>query len=235
LSQNENDQRAEAIRHKPKVSGVQTMKRIALVAVLSAMAIPALAADLPRRQGGQSFQPSTLPAFTWTGFYVGLNGGAGWGKFTRDARGIDGRTGFVGGATLGYNQQIGNFVAGLEGDYNYSGIEGRAFGLVKGGLSSFGTVRGRLGFAFDRALVYGTGGYAFGFGNVEVLGLKDNRTHQGYVVGGGVEYAFTQNISAKAEYLYMPLGKQNYFSAFGAPIQAGLNTSVVRAGVNYRF
>jgi outer membrane immunogenic protein len=211
------------------------MKKTLIALALAASAAPALAADLPRRGAPQqSF--AAPPMFTWTGFYLGLNAGGGWGKFTRDARGLDADTGFVGGVTAGYNAQFGNLVAGIEGDYNYSGIEGKDSG-VKGSLSSFGTIRGRLGVAFDRALIYGTGGYAFGFGELNAFGaLKDDKTHQGYVVGAGIEYAVTQNVSIKGEYLYMPLGKQSYLKdVVPGGVSAGLNTSIVRAGLNYRF
>lgn len=208
------------------------MKTAFAALALVATVAPAFAADLPRRAAPQqSF--ATAPIFTWTGFYLGVNAGGAWGKFTRDARGIDADSSFVGGVTAGYNQQFGNFVAGVEGDYNYSGIEEKRLGL-KASLSSFGTLRGRLGIAFDRALVYGTGGYAFGFGNLSILGLKESNTHQGYVVGGGIEFAVTQNISLKGEYLFMPLARQRYFNGL-AGIDAGLNANVVRAGLNYRF
>jgi outer membrane immunogenic protein len=208
------------------------MKKSIVALALLLSAAPALAADLPRRGAPQqSF--AAPPMFTWTGFYVGLNAGAGWGKFTRDARGLDADTAFVGGVTAGYNHQFGNLVVGLEGDYNYSGIEEKGLG-IKAALTSFGTLRGRVGVAFDRALVYGTGGYALGFGNVNVLGLKDDKTHQGYVIGGGIEYAVTQNVSIKGEYLYMPLAKQTYYGGLGG-LDAGLNTNIVRGGLNYRF
>jgi outer membrane immunogenic protein len=207
--------------------------RTALVALaLVATSASTFAADLPRRGAPQqSF--ATAPLFTWTGFYLGVNAGGAWGKFTHNARGLDANTSFVGGATAGYNHQFGNIVAGVEGDYNFAGIEEKN-PLVKASLSSFGTLRGRLGIAFDRALVYGTGGYAIGSGNLNVLGLKDNKTHQGYVLGGGIEYAVTQNVSLKGEYLYMPLAKQRYFSG-GGGFDAGLNTNIVRGGLNYRF
>jgi outer membrane immunogenic protein len=208
------------------------MKKILISLALAASAAPALAADLPRRGAPQQSFVAP-PMFTWTGFYLGLNAGVGWGKFTRDARGLDAQTAFVGGVTGGYNHQFGSLVVGLEGDYNYSGLEGKDLG-TKGALTSFGTIRGRLGVAFDRALVYGTGGYALGFANVNVLGLKDDKSHQGYVIGGGIEYAVTQNVSIKGEYLYMPLAKQTYFSGLGG-LDAGLNANVVRGGLNYRF
>jgi hypothetical protein len=121
----------------------------------------AQAADIPRRSAPQASFQSAPPMFTWTGFYVGANAGAIWGDFTKATKGVGASTGFTAGGTLGYNHQIGQFVMGVEGDYNYSGLGGRGFltpGLAaaRADLTSFGTVRGRLGVAFDRALVYGT-------------------------------------------------------------------------------
>ncbi len=215
--------------------------KLAIAAALIA-ATPALAADLPRRGAPQqSFQPQSLPMFTWTGFYLGLNAGAVWGDFTKSIR-TDSKTGFTGGLTAGYNYQIGQFVVGLEGDYNYSGLSGRGFTLpgviaAKSDMTSFGTARGRLGVAFDRALVYATGGYAFGFSDTTVGFGKQSATHHGYAIGGGLEYAFTQNISAKAEYLYMPLGATRVDALPGVAVggKSGIDASVLRGGVNYRF
>jgi outer membrane immunogenic protein len=216
----------------------QVLSTLAAVAVLSA-ATSAFAADIPGRRAPQSFEPRAVPAFAWTGFYLGLNAGAVWGDYTKVGKVIDAKTGFTGGLTVGYNQQLGQqFVAGLEADYNYSGLGGRGFTVpagvaVKGDMTSFGTVRGRLGMSFDRALVYATGGYAFGFSKISGPALSSSHTHHGYVVGAGLEYAFTNNISAKAEYLYMPLGGDNALALPGG--KTGIDASVIRAGVNYRF
>jgi outer membrane immunogenic protein len=218
------------------------MKKLLFSLALIAMPASAFAADMPGRRAPQPvFKPAAMPTFAWTGFYVGLNAGAAWGDFTKGGSFIDPKTGFTGGITAGYNHQIENFVVGLEGDYNYSGLKGNGFVLpgtfVKGGMSSFGTVRGRLGVAFDRALIYGTGGYALGVTTLESGLIKSNSTSSGYVIGGGLEYAFTQNISAKAEYLYMPLGGRNLTGVpgFANGAKTGLDASVVRGGVNYRF
>jgi outer membrane immunogenic protein len=218
------------------------LSTFAAAAALS-VAAPAFAADIPGRRAPQGFEPRTIPAFTWTGFYVGLNAGTVWGDFTKEGKVIDAKTGFTGGLTVGYNQQIGQqFVAGLEADYNYSGLGGRGFAVpsgavVKGDMTSFGTIRGRLGMSFDRALVYATGGYAFGFSKISGPVLSETATHHGYALGVGLEYAFTNNISAKAEYLYMPLSGQSALAIPGAPAGAktGIDASVIRAGVNYRF
>jgi hypothetical protein len=146
---------------------------LSLTAAALAMVGAAHAADLPRKGAPQTFAPAVQSVPMWNGLYFGLNGGAIWGDFTKGGSNIDGKTAFTGGVTLGYQQQFGQFVAGVEGDYNYSGLSGRGLtapaGIpVKGELSSFGTLRGRLGVAFDRALVFGTAGLALG--NIELSG-----------------------------------------------------------------
>jgi outer membrane immunogenic protein len=210
------------------------MKRIVLSALLAALPMAASAADLPRRSAPVQ-QFSAPPIFTWTGFYVGVNAGAIWGDYTKVAKPLDAKTGFTGGGQLGYNYQIGSVVAGLEGDYNFADLSGR--GLIgatasRGKLDSFGTLRGRLGLAFDRAMIYGTGGYAFGSSEIRVGALKDDKWHNGYALGAGLEYAFTNNISAKAEYIYMDFEDKKHF---GGPGKAGIDANVVRGGINYRF
>jgi outer membrane immunogenic protein len=216
---------------------------IALAAAsLSAVGgMQAQAADMPRRAAQPTFQ-AAVPTFTWTGFYLGANAGAVWGDFTKSAGLIRSRSGFTGGVTAGYNHQVNQLVFGLEGDYNYSGLKGSGvtlpgFVTASAHLKSFGTLRGRVGVAFDRAMVYGTGGYAFGVSAIAAGPALQTTTHHGYAVGGGLEYAFTQNVSAKAEYLYMPFQAKNAGNLPGVGFggKAGVDASVVRGGVNYRF
>ncbi|MFN3688276.1 outer membrane protein [Salinarimonas sp.] len=222
------------------------MSRFLLSSVaIVAMTATAFAADLPSRTAPASpvFAP-TLPAFTWTGFYVGANAGYSWGKFTgtggnlfRDA------DGFVGGAQLGYNVQLDQFVVGLETDIQ--GVDFRARPTVAGAgvvganaraqVDYFGTVRARFGFALDRALVYGTGGYAYGRAKVAVPGVgSDSNIHHGWALGAGVEYAFTDNLTTRVEYLYTDLQNKT-FRLPGVTTRAGAEFSTVRAGVNFKF
>jgi outer membrane immunogenic protein len=137
--------------------------------------------------------------------------------------------GFVGGAQIGYNYQMGSFVIGVEGDLQYADLGGASYAVPGVGIVSydnsdwFGTVRARAGFAFDRALVYATGGFAF----------ADDRA--GWTVGGGVEYAITNNLSLKVEGLYVNL-EDNDFNFAGVNYNGGESEfGVVRAGLNFRF
>jgi outer membrane immunogenic protein len=205
------------------------MKKILLSSVaLLGLATGAVAADLPSRRAAPAPIIAAAPLFTWTGFYVGVNAGYGWSDDDFDSVALaddDNDGGFVGGAQVGYNYQIGSFVVGLEGDIQYADF-GREGAFVVGGTTYdvdnsdwFGTVRARAGVAFDRALIYATGGFAF----------ADEAT--GWTVGGGVEYAFTNNLSAKIEGLYVNLDNDDDFPGFDGETDFG----VVRAGLNFRF
>ncbi|MCC2651747.1 MAG: hypothetical protein K0Q60_1910 [Microvirga sp.] len=207
------------------------MKKILLSSVaLLGLATGAVAADLPSRRAPAPII-AAAPLFTWTGFYVGVNAGYGWSNDDFDAVDLadeDDDGGFVGGAQVGYNYQIGSFVVGLEGDIQYAdfGADGTfdfdGDGVFDDDFDSsdwFGTVRARAGVAFDRALIYATGGFAF----------ADDAN--GWTVGGGVEYAFTNNLSAKIEGLYVNLDNDDDFPGFDGETDFG----VVRAGLNFRF
>ena len=212
---------------------------LGLLAASAAIAIAAStahAADLPGRYAPAPAY-NAMPLFTWTGFYAGLNAGYGWNvgdsRFYDPAFGtVRGRRGggFVGGAQAGYNYQIGSFVVGLEGDIQYADFGGDdrfdfdGDGILDDDFNTsdwFGTVRARAGVAFDRALIYATGGFAF----------ADNAT--GWTVGGGLEYAFTNNLSAKIEGLYVNLDQDDNFP--GLDLDNDAEFGVVRAGLNFRF
>ncbi|MBM1171575.1 outer membrane protein [Microvirga arabica] len=212
------------------------------LAVATALGTAAHAADLPMRSAPPAPIVAAAPVFTWTGFYVGVNAGYGWntndddvvipgvGTFEADDEG-----GFVGGGQVGYNYQIGSFVLGLETDIQYADIGGdNDFGgiLDDGDSDSwFGTVRARAGVALDRALIYVTGGLAYGEVNNGFYTSDD--VSVGWTLGGGVEYAFTNNLTAKVEGLYVNLEQDD-----DLPVIAGRDETefgVVRAGLNYKF
>jgi len=208
------------------------MKKILLASVaLFGFAGAAAAADLLMRAAPPAPIIAAAPIFTWTGFYVGVNAGFGWSDDDFDSVDLaddDNDGGFVGGAQVGYNYQIGSFVVGLEGDIQYADFGGDDRfdfdndGIVDDDFNNsdwFGTVRARAGVAFDRALIYATGGFAF----------ADDAN--GWTVGGGVEYAFTNNLSAKIEGLYVNLDNDDDFPGFDGETDFG----VVRAGLNFRF
>lgn len=204
-------------------------------ALLGAMvAAPAMAADLAKPQSypvkAQVAAPP--PVFSWTGFYIGANAGYAWGsgKGAADYYGVS-PDGWFGGGQVGYNYQFqNNMLVGVEADLQGSDISGNANG-VNSKLDYFGTVRARLGYAYDRFLPYVTGGLAYGKNTINDFGYSDSNTHVGWTVGGGLEYAITNNWTARAEYLYVDLGKKTYDNIG----DAGIAASTARVGVNYKF
>jgi outer membrane immunogenic protein len=179
--------------------------------------------------------------YSWSGFYVGLNAGYGFGTAdwpTPPPISFK-TTGYLAGLTLGYNYQFGAWVWGLEADVDYSSEKGTESACGGAGcetnLKWFGTARGRIGYAFDRWLPYITAGAAFG--NIENSGTagSETKTKLGWTAGLGLEYAFLGAWSAKIEYLYADLGSMTCDTCFGVSQDIKFKTSIVRLGVNYRF
>ena len=214
----------------------------AIGALMSAQC--AVAADLSVAPLYKAPPPAVAPAYNWSGFYLGINGGGGWGHSNWDTSsdriGLSG--GLVGG-TAGYNWQIGSAVLGLEGDIDWANLKGTSSStLCPAGCSTsdtwLSTVRGRAGYAFGGVLPYLTGGLAVGDIRAATPGFAGaSNTSAGWTAGGGIEFGLTGNWSAKAEYLYVDLGKFNCGTACnGLPTDnVSMHDNVVRAGVNYRF
>jgi len=211
----------------------------------------ASAADLARRPPPPppTKAPVVVPSYNWTGAYIGINGGYGFGRSKWDGlpagpASFDVKGGMVGGQ-LGYNWQFGQFVYGVEGDGDWTDLRGTG-NLANCGMGCktrndfLSTARGRLGFAADRWLPYVTGGLAVGDIKAAVPGLAGvDKTNAGWTAGGGLEFALSGPWTVKAEYLYVDLGKAGCSVACGFPVGANnnvsLTTNVVRAGINYRF
>jgi len=208
------------------------MKKFLLAALLAGVATSAFAADLPTHKGPPPAPVYAPPVFSWTGFYLGVNGGYGVNNSGGDFGNPDG--GFVGG-TVGYNYQMGPYVLGVEGDWDWADLTSSGTNVVstyKSSVEDIVTARARVGYAIDRTLLFVTGGYAGADDKISLGGFGSNTTwRNGGVIGGGVEYAFTNNISAKAEYLYAPFGNEKDY--FGA--KSDLNLSLFRVGLNYKF
>jgi len=219
------------------------MKRFILAASAGLLALtmagPSSAADLPR----PAFKaPAYVAPFSWSGFYVGINGGYGWGTSSWSNGIIFGSfdtKGWLAGGTVGYNLQTGVWVWGLEADIDYSTLKGTDCGVVSCETRNtwLGTARGRVGYAFDRWLPYITGGAAFG--GIKMTpggGSSTTQTKIGWTLGAGVEYAFLGAWSAKLEYLYADLGTATCGAATcGVDTSVTFKTNIIRAGINYRF
>ena len=228
------------------------MKQLLFAAccALLASAGTSFGADLPRpAYKAPPLAPEYIAPFTWTGFYIGLNGGYAWGKadvsnsvasFTTDTQ-----DGWLIGATAGYNLQTGVWVWGLEGDIDYALIKGNATNTATCGAGScevkntwFATARARIGYAgWNNFMPYITGGGAFAGLKVEPsTGASSSDTTIGWTAGAGVEYAFLGNWSAKLEYLYADLGTATCdASVCGVDTDIKPKINIVRAGLNYRF
>ncbi|MGP9821192.1 outer membrane protein [Salinarimonas sp. NSM] len=253
----------------------------AAFSVVIALSGATLAADLPVRTAPAP--APTVSVFSWTGFYAGVQGGwlfgenettlldAGVTPIPLRPLGIDPESdldGFVGGAHVGYLQQLGGFVLGAEADIEYSGAEsdllitdptapGFSLGVATD-VTWQGSLRARLGAAFDRTLVYATGGLAFaqfedtfsasvpvavvtGGGLVLAAGTyreSFDQTQWGWTVGAGVQHAFTDRLSGRIEYRYTDFGSYTNMLRTISPGDGYRNDAyfhAVRAGVSYTF
>jgi len=244
------------------------MKRLLVASALFfplTAAAPVMAADLSAAPAYKA--PPLAPAYNWTGFYAGVNLGGGW-----DHRSINtfntvtgaqtgtastGGSGVVGGGQIGYNYMLApNWLIGLEADISGADVKGSGqiatpAVTIQGAnkIDVFGTVRGRLGYAWNNWLFYGTGGFAWANENetrTQVAGVIGNATPgtaesasttaTGWTAGGGIEWGFSRNWTARVEYLHLGLGTNSFvFPVAQRRTDASVNADLVRAGVNFRF
>ena len=258
------------------------MKKLFLSATALAMfSIPAMAADLPARSAPPPapVQVYVPPAFTWTGFYAGAT--AGWNHQQNEMSGRISSPGaltggfpakydnnnsvFMGGLHMGYNHQYGMYIFGGEFDFNLMSNDrhtvsragtGAAAGLTQEAstrLDWLSTARVRAGVTFDRMMIYGTGGLAFGAPSnrlaIDTAGTgrthygSSNDTRFGWTIGAGAEYALNNNLFLRAEYLYYDLGTENITAAATSLGAAGTSVTsrfkndghIARVGMSYRF
>ncbi|WP_170149624.1 outer membrane protein [Rhodoplanes roseus] len=248
-----------------------------IAAVLSVGA--AHAADLPARMPVKA-PVVAAPVFSWTGFYIGAHAGYGWGKndWSNSYDPIFGNlsaveakydvSGGLAGGQIGFNYQVNQFVFGVEADASWANIKGDgnvsypqfngALGCVQQSdnctskIDALGTITGRVGVAYDRALFYAKGGAAWARSKHTAGSHVDpdpafqysteiENTRWGWTLGAGIEYAFAPNWSAKIEYNYLDLGNEevtfafnpNLSSTYAATLDQSLH--IVKAGINYRF
>lgn len=200
--------------------------------LLTLLAVPAMAADRPVRQEWPAYSQPRL--YNWNGVYVGAHAGAAFDRFQGVAR--KSRNEALFGGQIGYTVQSGRLVTGLEADISINGIgqgSKRTVG-TSADMRYVSTLKARAGVAFDRVLVYGLAGAAYGSLKASNGPISKDKSKLGYVVGAGAEYGITDHLSAKLEYNYVSLGKQN-FQLGNTRSRVGVTEHLVKAGLNYRF
>ena len=233
--------------------------------VLPALAAASLIA-IPQVAIAGNFLVRPVPfAVNWAGFYVGANAGYGWAHVSSTITSSTGAAplsnsgdlnAFIGGGQIGYNWQISNFVLGLEADFQASSQKQSSTISCGAGCSlnesssvdRFGTARGRIGYAYDRVMVYGTGGAVWSHESDNLVGIgggsaiNSSSSNFGWTLGGGAEWMVLDRWSVKLEYLYIRVSSLSgtgnllpYLGGAAVTESVNFNNSIVRVGVNYHF
>jgi len=221
----------------------------------SAWLTPAAAADL---SVAPIYKAPPAPVVTWSGSYIGISGGGAWGSAAvhNNTTGVDQTprfdlSGGLVGITSGFNIQNGQVVIGYEGDTSVTSKQGSATEFSPNAAFNnsvkehwLSTFRGRVGYTQNNWLLYATVGGALASVDHTVAGppgaVSDKQWHWGWTAGGGVEVKFSQDWSAKVEYLYVGLQDKAYFNPapsllFPSNQNLRLDDHIVRIGVNYKL
>nr|CAD6611220.1 porin family protein [Rhizobium sp. Khangiran2] len=208
------------------------MKRTLILAASVAMlaSTSALAADAVEYVPEAPAAVEMPAAFSWSGPYLGVHGGYGWGSADVDGVADGDFDGGRFGAFAGYNWQMSNgFVAGIEGDLNYDWNDDAITATTDLETGFSGSVRGRVGYAMDRTLIYAAGGWTAT--NIETSGaVEDDDTLHGWTLGAGVDYAFTDNMFGRLEYRYNDYGSGDLGGA-----DVDFDQHVVQVGIGVKF
>jgi len=234
---------------------------VAGIAAAAFCGVPALAADMPVKAPVYK----APAAFSWTGCYIGAHAGYGWGVARAEGDFADSKPrGFVGGGQVGCDYQASNWILGVDGSFTGSRMHDQRTELFPAGpfsrLDTFATkidwlasATARVGYAWDRWLIYARGGGAWirdrfndsGTAFIVTFNEGNALTRTGWTAGGGVEYALARNWSFLVEYDYYGFGTKSVtLAGCGGPGCAGSasetfplkqNLSVVKAGINFRF
>jgi outer membrane immunogenic protein len=200
------------------------------------------------------------PVYNWSGLYIGAHGGWGDAKFggVFDNAGSahqwssNDNSGALGGAQIGFNVQNGMWVWGAEGDFTFinwsKGVIDTEDNLQQVKTRNLASIRARLGYAANNWLFYGTAGYGWGKAKIGTEldegapnAATRSKTGSGFVYGGGIEWAFAQNWTARAEYLRYDFGDTlSYPAAIVNDADTGdffkfKSVNVFRVGLNYKF
>ena len=196
--------------------------------------------------------PPFISAVSWNGLYIGLQTGYVWGNadFTfsdGSGGGSSNPNGWVGGGYAGYNWQSGNFVLGFEADIEGGNVGGSFANAAAGTFGSSdlnwdGSLRGRMGIAQNRTLFYVTGGWAFGQADLQGSTLSTppgccstSADLNGWTLGGGIEYAFSNELTIRGEYRFTDFGSVTADLVPGVTMPVDIQTSAFRVGAGYKF
>jgi high affinity Mn2+ porin len=230
----------------------RTRDRALICAALGVLALahPANAGDLPLKA-----KMPTAAYYDWTGFYIGGHFGYGGGSVGPDTNPLPSQgallphslTGLIGGYQAGYNRQFANHVVlGIEADASFTSppdqiaLAGMTPAPFNTGIDYVGTLRGRIGYAFDRWMPYVTGGFAWGHPRIDINDGSDavvSLYHEGWTAGLGLEFAVSGNWTAKLEYDYVDLARRSYdLGDFGLPgVTVEPQLHLAKFGLNYQF
>jgi len=225
------------------------MKRLVLAGLFAfAVVVPALAADLPpaapRAPATYYAPPVVAPVYNWGGFYFGPNVGYGFGQtdWTGTGGGTTGNfnvNGFIVGGTVGANFQADAWVFGVEADFDGSWIDGKNTSVCVVQCETkntwLATARLRVGYAADRVLFYATGGGAFGNIEVNTAPTFQSTSKGGWTAGGGVEWAFTDVLTARVEYLFVDLQNASFTPPGFGTVTVKWDANLIRFGLDYKF
>jgi outer membrane immunogenic protein len=232
-------------------------RALLITSALIAMTGAAAAADLPNTKGPAPFAPPPPPEFSWTGLYIGGQVGVQWGQTGWDRYDPTNTTfiaaeipyadkGVVGGGHIGYNYQVSSIVLGIEGDvegtnYNGNGLSNANTWANTTNSDIEASIRARLGVAWDRLLIYVTGGGAYAdFRNTAqnppgTFYAGDDYGRFGWTAGAGVEYAVDPNWSIRAEYRFTDFNQSVLYTGTENEHETDLWNQRVEAGFSYKF
>jgi outer membrane immunogenic protein len=231
---------------------------LAGTALLALASGSAMAADLSRSAPAPAYSKAPMvQAFSWTGFYLGGDGGYGYANSSGTLATFAGLPqapysfnvpGPIAGGFVGGNYQMGVLVLGAEADWQWANLSGNSKAVAGGvfgpvimatTVKSYGSARARLAFALDHWLLFGTAGWAWGTWSTTYAALFINSasSHSGWTAGAGFEYAFTNSLLARVEYRYTDLGTVAYANAASGTSELGNKVTIndIRAGLEFKF
>ncbi|MCZ4431649.1 porin family protein [Agrobacterium sp. SOY23] len=207
------------------------------LAVLGILSSAAVAADAVSDVPAAPVVDDGAPSFSWDGFYAGVSGGYGWNRLKSTEGGDTAKHSFDGGrfaGFAGYNAEVApSVILGVEGDLGYAwGKKTIELSKVSAGLN--GSARLRAGYAMDRALIYTAGGYTATDSEIKTPIGNASKVLNGWTIGAGIDYAFTDNVFGRLEYRYNDFGKETY-TVQGISADGKLSDHVVNVGLGVKF